>query len=75
MVWTRPAVFHAEAVAGVVALGGSTGDHCNPCVMDRMSLTIDVAPLLDGRGRAICDTLCALLRLLLRVTWRDQKAI
>jgi len=43
--------------------------------MHRMALPVDIAALLDERGRAICDALRGLLRLLLRITGRDERAI
>ena len=76
---TRSAVVDAEAVASVAALGGSAGRYrarygmCRP--MDRIPITIDIAALLSERGRVICDGLLALLRLLLRVTSANEKAV
>ena len=63
---------HAEAVASVAALGGSAGRYRARYgvsrLMDRIPITIDIAALLNERGRAICDALRALLSLLLRFT-------
>ena len=79
MMRASPPVVHAEAVASVAALGGSTGRHCARYgvsrFMDRIPITIDIAALLNERGRATCDALRALLRLLLRVARCNEKTV